>query len=74
VGDLIDPTESFDQVLQRFQQFDQAKFDAEVARFRTAQLKLRVQHRFRHNPRRCLKELEQQWDAAIHDKSRKSAV
>jgi hypothetical protein len=70
----IDPAESFDQVLQRFQQFDQAKFDAETARFRTAQLKLRVQYRFRHNPRRCLKELEQQWDAAIHYKSRKSAV
>jgi hypothetical protein len=70
----IDPTESSEQVLQRFQQFDQAKFDEESARFRAAQLKLRVQYRFRHNPRRCLKELEQQWDAAIHPKSRKPAL
>jgi hypothetical protein len=70
----IDPAESFEQVLRRFQQFDQAKFDEEHARFLKAQLKLRVQYRFRHNPRRCLKELEQQWDAAIHPKSRKSAL
>jgi hypothetical protein len=70
----IDPTESFEQVLQRFQQFDQAEFDQEYAWFRKAQLKLRIQYRFRHNPRRCLKELEQQWDAAIHHKSRKSAL
>jgi hypothetical protein len=70
----IDPTESLEQVLQRFQQFDQAKFDAEYAQFLKAQLKLRVQYRFRHNPRRCLKELEQQWDVAVHRKSRKSAL
>jgi hypothetical protein len=61
-------------VLRRFQQFDQAKFDEEYARFLKAQLKLRVQYRFRHNPRRCLKELEQQWGMAIHYKSRKSAL
>ncbi len=36
---FIDPTESFAQVLQRFQQFDQAKFDEEYARFRKAQLR-----------------------------------
>jgi hypothetical protein len=71
---FIDPTESFEQILHRFQQFDQAKFDEEYARFLKAQLKLRVQYRFRHNPRRCLKELEQQWDVAIHCKSRKSAL
>ncbi len=70
----IDPIESFAQVLRRFQQFDQAKFDEEYARFRKAQLRLRVQYRFRHNPRRRLKELEQQWDAAVHRKSRKSAL
>jgi hypothetical protein len=64
----IDPTESFEQVLQRFQQFDQTEFDKEYARFRKAQLRLRVQYRFRHNPRRCLKELEQQWDVAVHCK------
>jgi len=71
---FIDPTESFEQVLHRFQQFDQAKFDDEYARFLKAQLKLRVQYRFRHNPRRCLKDLEQQWDVAVHCKSRKSAL
>ena len=70
----IDPTESFAQVLLRFQQFDQAKLDEEYARFLKARLKLRVQYRFRHNPRRCLKELEQQWDAAVHYKSHKSAL
>ena len=71
---FIDPTESFEQVLHRFQQFDQAKFDEEYARFLKAQLKLRVQYRFRHNPRRCLKALEQQWDVAVHCKSRKPAL
>ena len=71
---FIDPTESFAQVLQRFQQFDQAKFDEESARFRKAQLRLRVQYRFRHHPRRCLKELEQQWDAAVHRPSHPSAL
>ncbi len=71
---FIDPTESFGQVLRRFQQFDQAKFDEEYARFLKAQLKLRVQHRFRRNPRRCLKDLERQWDVAVHCKSRKSAL
>ena len=70
----IDPADSFEQVLRRFQQFDQAKFDDEYARFLKAQLKLRVQYRFRHHPRRCLKELEQQWDVAVHCKSRKSAL
>ena len=70
----IDPAESFAQVLQRSQQFDQAKFDDEYARFRQAQLRLRVQYRFRHNPRRCLKELDQQWNAAVHRQSRKSAL
>ncbi len=65
----IDPTESLEQVLLRFQQFDQAEFDKEYARFRKAQLRLRVQYRFRHNPRRCLKELEQQWAEAVSHKS-----
>ena len=64
----IDPTETLEQLLQRFQQFVQAEFDKEYARFRKAQLKLRIQYRFRHNPHRCLKELEQQWDAAVHCK------
>jgi hypothetical protein len=71
---FIDPTETFEQVLQRFQQFDQARFDEEAARFRQTQLRLRVQYRFRHHPRRCLKELEQQWDVAVHRQSRPSAL
>jgi hypothetical protein len=66
---FIDPTESFEQVLHRFQQFDQAKFDEEYARFLKAQHQLQVQYRFRHNPRRCLKELEQLWAEAIRCKS-----
>ena len=65
---FIDPTESFDQVLHRFRQFDQAKFDEEYARFLKAQHRLQVQYRFRHHPRRCLRELEQQWAEAISHK------
>jgi hypothetical protein len=65
----IDPSESFDQVLQRFQQFDQAKFDEEYAQFLKVQHRLQVQYRFRHHPRRCLKELEQQWAEAVSHKS-----
>jgi hypothetical protein len=66
---FIDPTETYDQVLHRFQQFDQAKFDQEYARFLKAQRQLQVLHRFRHHPRRCLKQLEQQWAEAIRRKS-----
>jgi hypothetical protein len=62
---FIDPTETFDQVLQRFQQFDQAEFDQEYARFLKAQHRLQVLYRFRHHPRRCLRQLEQQWGEAI---------
>ncbi len=67
---FIDPAETFDQVVQRFQQFDQARFDQEYARFLIAQRRLQVLHRFRHHPRRCLKQLEQQWAEAIRRKSR----
>ena len=67
---FIDPAETFDQVLQRFQQFDQAQFDQEYARFLKAQHRLQVLYRFRHHPRRCLKQLEQQWAMAICRKSR----
>ena len=66
---FIDPTETYDQVLHRFQQFDQAKFDQEYARFLKAQRQLQVLHRFRHHPRCCLKQLEQQWAEAIRRKS-----
>jgi hypothetical protein len=57
---FFDPTESFQQVLQRFQQFDQAAFDQEYARFRKAQQRLQVLYRFRHRPQCCLRQLEQQ--------------
>lgn len=67
---FIDPTETFAQVLQRFQQFDQGEFDQEYRRFRKAQGRLQVLHRFRHHPRRCLKQLEQQWADAVRRKSR----
>jgi hypothetical protein len=62
---FLDPTETFDPVLQRFQQCDQAEFDQEPARFRKAQRRLQVLYQFRHHSRRCLKHLEQQWAEAI---------
>jgi hypothetical protein len=62
---FVDPTETFNRVLQRFQQFDQAEFDQEYARFRKAQRRLQVLYQFRHHPRRCLKHLEQQGAEAI---------
>jgi len=65
---FMDPTESFEQVLHRFQQFDQAGFDQEYARFLKVQQRLHVLYRFRHRPRRCLKELEQQWSEAVRHK------
>jgi hypothetical protein len=65
---FIDPTETFDQGLRRFQQFDQAEFDQQYARFLKAQRRLQVLYRFRHHPRRCLKQLEQQWAEAIRHK------
>ncbi len=45
---FIDPTETLNQVLQRFQQFDQAGFDQEYAHFLKAQRRLQVLYRFRH--------------------------
>src|SRR4029453_14453844 len=45
---FLDPTESLQQVLQRFEQFDQAEFDREYARFRKVQHRLQVLYRFRH--------------------------
>ena len=62
---FIDPNETFDQVLCRFQTFDQSDFDTAYARFLKAQQRIHVIYRFRHNPRRCLNQLEQQWDDAI---------
>jgi hypothetical protein len=46
---FIDPTETFAQVLHHFQQFDQATFDQESARFLTAQRRLQGLYRFRHH-------------------------
>jgi hypothetical protein len=65
---FLDPSESLDQVLKRFQQFDQAEFDREYARFLKTQRRLQVLYRFRHHPRRCLKELERQWAEAVRRK------
>jgi hypothetical protein len=62
---FLDPTESLQQVLQRFEQFDQAEFDREYARFRKVQHRLQVLYRFRHQPRCCLKQLEHQWAEAV---------
>ena len=67
---FIDPTETSDQLLRRFQQFDQAKFDQEYAQFLKAQRRLQVLYRFRRRPRRCLKQLEEQWAEAVRRKSR----
>jgi hypothetical protein len=66
---FIDPAESYEQVLRRIQQFKQEEFDHEYARFRQAQQRIQVLYRFRHRPRRCLKELEQQWTEAIRQKA-----
>jgi hypothetical protein len=65
---FIDPTESYEQVLQRCRQFDQAQFDQEQARFRKVQHRLQVLYRFRHRPRCCLKALEDQWAQAVDHK------
>ena len=67
---FLDPTESFQQVLQRFQRFDQAQFDREYTRFRKVQHRLQVLYRFRHQPRSCLKQLEQHWAEVVCSKSR----
>jgi hypothetical protein len=66
---LIDPTETFEQVLPRFQQFDQTEFDQAHARFQEAQQRLQMLYRFRHHPQHYLKQLEQQWAEAIRHKS-----
>jgi hypothetical protein len=66
---FIDPTESYEQVLHRLRQFDQAQFDQEYARFQKAQHRLQVLYRFRHRPRRCLKELEQHWAETFNSES-----
>jgi len=63
----LDPSESLEQILQRFQQFNQAEFDLEYARFLKTQQHLRLLYRFRHHPRRCLTQLEQQWATAVHN-------
>lgn len=65
----LDVTESFAQVLERFQKFQQADFDAEYTRFLKTQQRLQMHYRFRHHPRRCLNALEQQWAEAIRRKS-----
>ena len=64
----LDPTESFEQLLQRLQQFDQDAFDQAYADFLKTQERLQLLYRFRHRPRTCLKELEQQWAEAIRRK------
>lgn len=62
---FIDPHETLEQLRHRFQQFNQAAFDREYARFQTAQAQLQILYRFRHQPRRCLKKLEAQWADAL---------
>lgn len=66
---FIDPSETLDQVLQRFRQFDQSRFDQAYAHFLKTQQRLHVLYRFRHRPQHCLKQLEQQWDDAVSRKS-----
>ena len=69
---FIDPDESFDQLLYRLQSFDQTEYDEEFDRFLNAQRRLQTIHRFRHQPKRCLKLLERQWSDAVRRKSQKS--
>lgn len=59
------PRETYEEVLQRVEQFDQAQFDQEQERFLQRQQKLQLLYRFRHHPDRCLKEPEQQWAEAV---------
>jgi len=70
---FLDPSQSFEQGLQRFQQVDQAEFAQGYARFLEAPQRLPVLSRFRHQPRRCLKQLEQQGAEAVRRKSRDNA-
>ena len=67
----VDTTESFEQLLTRLQQFDQDAFDQEYARFQKSQQRLQLLYRFRHHPRRCLKELEKQWSDAMRRKPKR---
>jgi len=69
----LDPSESMAQVLNRFQQFDQTEFDQAYACFLKAQRRLQMLYRFRHQPDRCLQELERQWAEAVRRKSTKTA-
>ena len=64
----LDPTESLEHVSQRLQQFEQAEFDREFARFLQSQQRLQLLYRFRHRPHRCLTQLEQQWADAVRSK------
>jgi hypothetical protein len=54
--------------MQRLHQFDQDAFDQAYADFLKTQERLQLLYRFRHRPRTCLKELEQQWAEAIRPK------
>lgn len=71
---FVDPRESMEQVLHRVRLFQQEEFDQEYARFLQTQQRFKVLYRFRHKPRRCLKELEQQWAEAVNRKSSKNAL
>ncbi len=65
----VDDAESFEQVLVRFQQFEQQKFDSEYARFLKVQKRFQILYRFRHHPQQCLTQLEQQWAEAQRNHS-----
>ncbi len=65
----VDDAESFEQVLVRFQQFEQQKFDSEYARFLKVQKRFQIRYRFRHHPQQCLTQLEQQWAEAQRNHS-----
>ena len=67
----VDTTESFEQLLTRLQQFDQDAFDQAYARFQKSQQRLQLLYRFRHHPRRCLKDLEKQWSDAMRRKPKR---
>jgi len=59
---FINPDETFDQILRRFQQFNQSGFDTTYAHFLKTQQRIHVLYRLapcsgvRHYPRRCLKQ------------------
>ncbi len=57
----LDPTETFDQLLERLRQVSDAEFQRARREWREHESQLHKAHRFRHHRARFLKELEEEW-------------